>query len=139
MNHHSGEPGVGKVWYNWPGSGCDSACRFSRERFASDRPYDVAIIGAGVIGCAIAYVLSQYRLRIVMVDRAFDVGEGTSKGNSAIIHTGFDATPGSLESQLVTAASRQWPELADKLKVPFRQVSALMLARSCAPRLRPRF
>ena len=91
-------------------------------------PYDVAIIGAGVIGCALAYELSQYRLRVVLIDRAFDVGEGTSKGNSAIIHTGFDAEPGSLESQLVTAASRQWPALAERLKIPFMPVSALMLA-----------
>jgi glycerol-3-phosphate dehydrogenase len=63
-----------------------------------------------------------------MIDRAFDVGEGTSKGNSAIIHTGFDATPGSLESQLVTTASQQWPEQAQKLKIPFKAVSALMVA-----------
>ena len=69
-----------------------------------------------VSSAALAYQLSQYRLRIVMIDRAFDVGEGTSKGNSAIIHTGFDATPGSLESQLVTSASRQWPELALKIQ-----------------------
>jgi glycerol-3-phosphate dehydrogenase len=93
-----------------------------------DRPYDVAIVGAGVVGCALAYQLSQYRVRIVMLDRAFDVGEGTSKGNSAIIHTGFDATPGSLEASLVTSASRQWPDLALRLKIPFTPVSALMLA-----------
>ncbi len=128
MTRTTEQPDAGKVWYNWPGSGCDPAHQLVPGLFPSDRPYDVAIIGAGVVGCALAYVLSQYRLRIVMIDRAFDVGEGTSKGNSAIIHTGFDATPGSLESRLVTAASRQWPELAEKLKIPFRQVAALMLA-----------
>jgi glycerol-3-phosphate dehydrogenase len=118
----------GNTWYNWPGAGCDENHKLSPAHFAVDRPYDVAIIGAGVIGCALVYVLSQYRLRIAIVDQRFDVGEGTSKANSAIIHTGFDATPGSLESQLVTGASRQWPELAQKLKIPFKRVSALMLA-----------
>jgi len=128
MKSQTAQPESGKVRYHWPGRGCDPACQLSSEHFPSDRAYDVAIIGAGVVGCALAYVLSQYRLRIVIIDRAFDVGEGTSKGNSAIIHTGFDATPGSLESQLVTEASRQWPDLARKLKIPFQQVSALMLA-----------
>ena len=118
----------GNIWYNWPGPGCDPRHRLSAQSFPAGRPYDVAILGAGVIGCALAYQLSQYRLRVVMIDRAFDVGEGTSKGNSAIIHTGFDATTGSLESQLVTTASRQWPELAQKLKIPFKPVSALMVA-----------
>ncbi len=118
----------GNVWYRWPGVGCAADHQLNAARFVADRPYDVAIIGAGVIGCALAYELSQYRLRVVLIDRAFDVGEGTSKGNSAIIHTGFDAEPGSLESQLVTAASRQWPALAERLKIPFMPVSALMLA-----------
>ena len=119
---------TGKVWFNWHGSGCDPRHQLGVDAFSLERPYDVAILGAGVIGCALAYQLSQYCLRIVMIDRAFDVGEGTSKGNSAIIHTGFDATPGTLESRLVTSASRQWPELAQKLKIPFKPVSALMLA-----------
>ena len=118
----------GSVWCNWPGGGCNSARRLSAATFADKQPYDVAIVGAGVVGCAIAYQLAQYQLRVIMIDRAFDVGEGTSKGNSAIIHTGFDAVPGSLESQLVTSASRQWPQLAENLKIPFKQVSASMLA-----------
>ena len=118
----------GRVWYHWPGVGCAANHQLNAASFADSAPYDVAIIGAGVIGCALAYELSQYRLRVALIDRAFDVGEGTSKGNSAIVHTGFDAEPGSLESQLVTAASRQWPALAERLKIPFMPVSALMLA-----------
>lgn len=125
---NTGHTGRGSIWYNWPGPGCDPIHQITPTTFLNNPPYDVAIIGAGVIGCALAYELSQYRLRVVMIDRAFDVGEGASKGNSAIIHTGFDATPGSLESQLVTGASHAWPDLARKLKIPFRPVSALMLA-----------
>jgi glycerol-3-phosphate dehydrogenase len=118
----------GSVWFRWPGVGCDASHRLTANVFSLDRPYDVAIVGAGVVGCALAYQLSQYQLRTILIDRAFDFGEGTSKGNSAIIHTGFDATPGSVEAQFVTTASRQWPELAQKLKIPFKAVSALMLA-----------
>ena len=72
-----------------------------------------------MVGCALAYKLSQYQLKILLIDKNYDVGEGTSKGNSAIVHTGFDATVGSLESQLVTRASGQWPILAEKLKIPY--------------------
>ena len=88
----------------------------------------MAILGAGVVGCALAFELSKYQLRVLLLDKNFDVGAGTSKGNSAIIHTGFDATPGTLESQLVGRASRMWPELAARLKVPFQPVGALLLA-----------
>ena len=62
----------------------------------------------------------------------WDVGDGTSKANAAIVHTGFDATPGSLESQLVTEASREWPQLAAALKIPYKECSALLLARNPA-------
>ena len=63
--------------------------------------YDVAVIGAGVVGCAIAMELSKYSLRTILLEARSDIGAGTSKANSAILHTGFDATPGSLESRLV--------------------------------------
>ena len=112
--------GKGQVWSDWTPSEAPT-------QVVPDT-YDVAIIGAGVVGCALAYRLSQSRVRVLVVDKDHDVGEGTSKGNSAIIHTGFDATPGTLESQLVTRASREWPLLAEKLKVPFDPVSAILLA-----------
>ena len=51
-------------------------------------PYDVAIIGGGVVGCSIAHELSRYRLRVVLLERATEVGFGTSKANSGIIHGG---------------------------------------------------
>jgi glycerol-3-phosphate dehydrogenase len=118
----------GKILYNWPQAGIDAPLIFSAPDQLGSEAYDVAIVGAGVVGCAIAYVLSQYQLRVLLVEKNYDVGEGTSKGNSAIVHTGFDAVPGSLESQLVTRASRKWPELAQKLKIPFAPLGALLLA-----------
>ena len=75
---------------------------------ATDRPdavADVLIIGAGVVGTAIARTLARYQLSCVLVDAANDVGTGTSKANTAILHTGFDAVPGSLESRLLRRGS----------------------------------
>ena len=75
--------------------------RFPRDAVTDDRRYDVAVIGAGVVGTAIGRQLARYRLRTVLIERANDVGTGTSKANTAIVHTGFDTQPGSLESSLV--------------------------------------
>jgi glycerol-3-phosphate dehydrogenase len=121
-------PKQGKILYDWPNAGIEETLVLSAPDQLGTEPYDVTIVGAGVVGCAVAYILSQYQLRVLLVEKRYDVGEGTSKANSAIVHTGFDATPGSLESQLVTRASRKWPELAQKLKIPFEPLGAFLLA-----------
>ena len=118
----------GKILYEWPGEGCMDHLRFSDLSQLTDQPYDVVVIGAGVVGSALAYKLSQYQLKILLIDKNFDVGEGTSKGSSAIIHTGFDAAVGTLESKLVTSASHVWPELSERLKIPFQQCGAVLIA-----------
>jgi len=118
----------GKLFYNWSDKDFDESLKFNDAAQLGDVPYDVAIIGAGVVGCALAYKLSMYKLRVLLLDKNYDVGEATSKGNSAIVHTGFDAAVGTLESDLVTKASRKWPELAKKLKIPYDECGALLLA-----------
>ena len=65
--------------------------------------YDVTIIGAGVSGCAIARELSRYRLDVAVLDRNPDIGEGTSKANSGIVHAGYDAKPGTPAPIIVTS------------------------------------
>jgi glycerol-3-phosphate dehydrogenase len=126
MNRIPVQPG--KILYDWPGEGCEPSLKFVDSGQLGPEPYDVAIAGAGVVGCALAFALSRYRLKVLLVDKEYDVGAGSSKGNSAIIHTGFDATPGSLESKLVTAASARWPALARKLKIPLDPCGAVLLA-----------
>src|SRR5262249_11755054 len=64
-------------------------------------PAEVAVIGAGVVGTAITRALALQDVSCVLIDAAYDVGTGTSKANTAILHTGFDAIPGSLESRLL--------------------------------------
>jgi L-2-hydroxyglutarate oxidase LhgO len=75
---------------------------------------DVVIIGAGAIGTAIARELSKYELNILVVDKNEDVGGDASKSNSGIVHTGYDATPGTLESRMVVAANPMYDKLVQK-------------------------
>jgi glycerol-3-phosphate dehydrogenase len=89
---------------------------------------DVAIVGAGVVGTAIARTLAQYSLDVALVDAACDVGTGTSKANTAILHTGFDAKPGSLESRLLTRGSALLREYAAAAGIPVENTGALLVA-----------
>lgn len=89
---------------------------------------DVVVIGAGVVGCAVARELSKYELDVVVVEKNEDIGGDASKSNSAIIHTGYDAAPGTLESQLVVAANPMYDQLVEELDVPFKRIGAILPA-----------
>ncbi len=91
---------------------------------------DILIIGGGVVGCAILQALTSYDATVALVEQYPDVCEGTSKANSAIIHTGFDARPGSLEARLLAEARQLWPEVIARLHIPYLQTGALMVALS---------
>ncbi|WP_336320301.1 FAD-dependent oxidoreductase [Streptomyces lavendofoliae] len=91
-------------------------------------PYDVVVVGAGVVGSAIARELARYPLRTALVDAADDVGEGTSKANTAILHTGFDAVPGSLEARLVREGQRLLTRYAAEAGIPVEPLGALLVA-----------
>ena len=90
--------------------------------------YDVVVVGAGVVGAAIARRLSLDRLRVLWLEARHDVCEGASKGNSGIAASGYDVTPGTLEAELVVDSSRRWEELCADLDVPFRRCGSLALA-----------
>ena len=89
---------------------------------------DVVIVGAGVVGTAIARTLARYRLDCVLADAARDVGTGTSKANTAILHTGFDAKPGTLESRLLARGSALLREYAADTGIPVEYTGALLVA-----------
>lgn len=89
---------------------------------------DVVVIGAGAVGCAIARELSKYKVEVTVVDMRDDVGGNASKSNSAIIHTGYDAAPGTLESQLIVAANPMYDQLAKDLDIPFYRIGAILPA-----------
>ncbi|GHE48468.1 FAD/NAD(P)-binding oxidoreductase [Streptomyces longispororuber] len=90
--------------------------------------YDVTVVGAGVVGAAVARELARHPLRIAVVEASDDVGEGTSKANTAILHTGFDAVPGSLESRLVRDGQRRLAAYAAEAGIPVEPVGALLVA-----------
>lgn len=89
--------------------------------------YDVAIIGAGVVGCAIARELSKYHVNACVIDREEDVCCGTSKANSAIIHAGFDATPGKLKARLNVQGNAMMDQLSKDLDIPFQRNGSLVV------------
>ena len=91
--------------------------------------YDVAVVGAGVVGCAIARELTHHpNLRVALVEAQDDVGQGTSKANTAILHTGFDAAPGTLEARLVREGSRRLAAYAAESGIPVERTGALLVA-----------
>ena len=89
--------------------------------------YDAAIIGAGVIGSAIARELSKYEMSICVVERDEDVCCGTSKANSAIIHAGFDAMPGTLKAKMNVLGNAMMDQLSKDLDFPFKRNGSLVV------------
>ena len=92
--------------------------------------FDVVIIGAGVSGCSIARELSRYDARICVVEREEDVCCGTSKANSAIVHAGFDAQPGTLMAKLNVEGNRLMYEWAHDLNFAVLPIGSLVVCMS---------
>ena len=90
--------------------------------------YDVIIIGAGVVGSLIARALARYRLRILLLDQAADVGEGTTKANTAIVHAGYNANPGRLKARLNVAGQALYDTLCQELDVPLERCGTYVVA-----------
>lgn len=89
--------------------------------------YDAIIIGAGVIGCSVAYSLVRYTANIAVIDRAHDVSEGASKANSGIVHAGHDAEIGSNKAHFNVKGAAMYPELCKRLGVPYQKSGALVI------------
>ncbi len=89
--------------------------------------YDVIVIGAGAVGAAVARELSRRRGRFLVVERALDVCEGTSKANSAIIHAGFDAEPGTMKARMNVRGNQMMDRLSQELDIPFKRVGAFVV------------
>lgn len=90
--------------------------------------YDVVVIGAGIVGSAIARELSSRRLSVALLEARDDVGDGTSKANTAILHTGFDAKPGTLESRLVRRGYELLSGYAAGTGIPIERTGAILVA-----------
>jgi len=90
--------------------------------------FDVAIIGSGITGTAVAYELSKYDLKVVILEKENDIAMGTTKANSAVIHAGYDPSPGTLMAELDVEGVEIAKNICEKLDVPHRQCGAFVLA-----------
>ncbi len=90
--------------------------------------FDVAIIGAGVTGAAIARRLSSFKLSVALFERRTDVSFGVSKANSGIIHAGFHHNPSTLKARLEVQGNSLFDRLKAELGFPFRRVGILVVA-----------
>jgi glycerol-3-phosphate dehydrogenase len=89
---------------------------------------DVAIIGGGVVGCAVARRMALEGASVVLIEKAADILDGASKGNSAILHTGFDAPVGSLEWECVQKGYDEYLTIRESLNLPLLESGALVAA-----------
>ena len=93
--------------------------------------YDVAVVGAGVVGCAVARELSRYELRTVLIEAGSDLGGGVSRGNSAILSPGADTPFGTLECRLVTRGHQRYVAEAPAMGLPCLALGSLTVAWTC--------
>ena len=90
--------------------------------------YDVAVVGAGVVGGLIARELSRFDIKVALLEKHNDVAMGTTKANSAIVHGGFDAQNGTLKAKLNVQGTAMMPEVCKKLSVPFKKNGSVVVA-----------
>ncbi len=90
--------------------------------------YDVAIIGAGVIGTAIARELTKYKCEVVILERGHDVSIGTTKANSGIVHAGYDAPCESNKGRFNAKGNAMYEQICKELDVPFHRIGSLVCA-----------
>lgn len=93
-----------------------------------EETFDVAIIGAGIVGCAMARRFTLEGARVALVEKAPDILDGASKANSAILHTGFDAPPGSLELQCVQNGHAEYLKIRESLGLMLDPCGAYVVA-----------
>lgn len=90
--------------------------------------YDVAVIGAGVVGSLITRELSKYNIKVALLERCNDMAMGATKANSAIVHAGFDAKPGTLKAKLNVRGVELMDKVCKELHVPLKNIGSLVVA-----------
>src|SRR5207302_6774804 len=96
------------------------------------RDVEVAVIGAGVVGCAVALALARRRASVALLEAEDAPALGASGTNSGILHTGFDSAPGELETEMILASARFREDVLEALAIPVLRCGALMRAGDAA-------
>ena len=99
-----------------------------KSTFSEDEVFDVAIIGAGVVGCGIFKEFCFNGAKTILVEKSNDILEGASKGNSAILHTGFDAPPQSLELDCIKRGYEEFIKLKSDMNLQLLNTKAMVVA-----------
>lgn len=89
--------------------------------------FDVAVIGAGVVGCAVARELSRYSLSICVLEKELDVACGNSGRNTGMLHAGFTYRSGSLKAECAVEGNREFDQVAEELDIPFKRTGKLVV------------
>lgn len=90
--------------------------------------YDVLVIGGGAIGASIARNLTKYSIKIGLLEKNIEVGQETTKANSAIVHAGYDCESGTLKAKLNVRGNALYPKLNEELNFQFNKCGSLVLA-----------
>lgn len=93
-----------------------------------DDQYDVIIVGAGVVGAMTARFLSRYDLDVLLIEKESDVCTGATASNSALIHGGYAAHPGTLKAEMNVKGNPMWTQLAEELQFPFERCGTYVVA-----------
>lgn len=90
--------------------------------------HDIIIIGAGVVGCHLARLLSRYDLDVLVLEKENDVGDGASGANSAILHSGYDPEPGTLKAKLNVIGNAMHDNICEELDIPMLRIGSITVA-----------
>ena len=88
---------------------------------------DAAVIGAGVVGCAVARELSRYQLKIGVFEKELDVACGNSSRNTGMLHAGFTYKPGSLKAECAVEGNQEFDQVAEELDIPFKRTGKVVV------------
>lgn len=89
--------------------------------------FDIAIVGAGITGCAIARQLARFDLSICVVEAANDIALGASKANGGLVHAGYDPTPGTVKAQVNARGCELYGTWAQELGFLFCRTGSMVL------------
>lgn len=98
--------------------------------FIIDVMVDITIIGAGITGSLIAYRLSKFNLKVLVLEKENDVAEGATGANSAMVHSGHDPKPGTLKCKYNLLGNRMYKDLCNELQVKYNPIGAFVVATS---------
>lgn len=92
------------------------------------RSFDVVVVGAGVVGCAIARELARYDTNVIVLESSSDIANGATRANSGIVHAGFDPIPGTLKARFNREGSQLFPQWAEELGFRYQRNGSMLVA-----------